>query len=232
MSAPALLLDLDGTLLDTAPDLAAALNHVLVEEGREPLPFGHIRPHVSHGAMRLVTLGFGEVGDAERLRLFERLIHLYAAAIATHSKLFDGFEALLQALHERGIPWGIVTNKIARLTDPLLQIVGLRQRMQCAVSGDTLPQRKPHPAPLLHAAALLNTAPEHCVYVGDAERDIQAARAAGMTSVVALWGYLGEQDRPQEWLADVMLQTPQDLHDWFFSRLLQPVTGPVTGASA
>lgn len=219
MSRPALLFDLDGTLLDTAPDLAAALNALLLEEGREPLPYGHIRPMVSHGAARLVLLGFGEQPEAEHRRLFNRVLELYAAALAVHSRLFDGFATLLDTLDARDIPWGIVTNKIARLTDPLLNQLGLRQRMGCAVSGDTLPQRKPDPAPLLHAAALLDVEPANCIYVGDAERDIQAARAAGMTSVVALWGHLSEHDRPQEWLADVMLSTPTDLHDWFFSRI-------------
>lgn len=208
----ALLLDLDGTLLDTAPDLAGALNALLMEEGREPLPFERIRPHVSHGANRLVTLGFGAVEGAERERLYKRLLDIYRDALAHKTCLFEGFKELLESLTARNMRWGIVTNKPAWLTEPLLETLGICAH--CVVSGDTLAERKPHPLPLLHAAELLKLTPADCIYVGDAERDIQAARAAGMQSLVALWGYLSEDDMPHVWQADGMVTSPAELGAW------------------
>ncbi len=150
--ASALLLDLDGTLLDTAPDMGGALNLLRAEHGLEPLPAATIRPVVSHGAMRLVALGFPEAAgdDFETLRL--RFLDLYAANLAVGTRLFPGFDAVLDRLEAQGLPWGIVTNKPGWLTDPLLAALGLDRRAACAVSGDTLAERKPHPLPLLHAA--------------------------------------------------------------------------------
>ncbi len=210
----ALLLDLDGTLLDTAPDMGGALNRLRAERGLEPLPFATIRPVVSHGAVRLVTLGFpGSAGDAfEALRL--RFLELYAQHLAEHTTLFPGIEAVLDELEARGLPWGVVTNKPGWLTDPLLAALELDRRAACVVSGDTLPERKPHPLPLLHAAALVRVPPERCVYVGDAERDIQAGRAAGMATVVAAYGYLSEQDDPGGWQPTGIVAEPGELRDW------------------
>jgi len=210
----ALLLDLDGTLLDTAPDMGGALNRLRAEHGCEPLPFSSIRPVVSHGAVRLVSLGFPEASGAafEALRL--RFLEIYAQHLAEGTRLFDGFELVLESLEARGLPWGIVTNKPGWLTDPLLAALGLDRRAACAVSGDTLAERKPHPLPLLHAASLLGVRPEHCIYVGDAERDIQAGRAAGMTTVVASYGYLSQQDDPVSWQPHGIVATPQELLDW------------------
>lgn len=212
MKKRALLLDLDGTLLDTAPDLAAALNALLLEEGKEPLPFAQIRPVVSHGGLRLVSLGFGALEEMEHIRLYQRLLAIYRNALALQTCLFEGFEEIFRRLKTLEMRWGVVTNKPAWLTEPLLDALGLRAH--CVVSGDTLAERKPHPLPLLHAAQLLNSDPADCIYVGDAERDIQAARAAGMKALVALWGYLGAQDQPHAWQADGMIETPQDLLPW------------------
>ena len=215
MTGPsALLLDLDGTLLDTAPDMGGALNLLRAEHGLEPLPREVIRPVVSHGAMRLVALGFPETtGDAfESLRL--RFLELYAANLAVGTRLFPGFEAVLDQLEARGLPWGIVTNKPGWLTDPLLAALGLDRRAACAVSGDTLPERKPHPLPLLHAARLVGVDPGRCVYVGDAERDIQAGRAAGMTTLVASYGYLSQHDDPLSWQPHGIVATPAELLGW------------------
>ncbi len=210
MSGPAaLLLDLDGTLLDTAPDMGGALNLLRAEHGLDPLPAHVIRPVVSHGAMRLVALGFPEAtGDTfEALR--RRFLDLYAANLAIGTRLFPGFEDVLESLESRGLPWGIVTNKPGWLTDPLLAALGLDRRAACAVSGDTLAERKPHPLPLLHAARLVGVEPARCVYVGDAERDIQAGRAAGMTTVV---------EDPLQWQPHGVVASPDELLQWMEHR--------------
>jgi phosphoglycolate phosphatase len=208
------LFDLDGTLLDTAPDMAGALNELRVLEGMTPLPFASLRQHVSHGSARLVSVGFGlEAGDEyERLRL--RFLDVYRARLASDTRPFDGMDHVLAAVESAGFAWGVVTNKPGWLTEPLLQALGLRGRCACVVSGDTLPVRKPHPAPLLHAAEALGLAPGDCTYVGDAERDIQAGRAAGMRTLVAAFGYLGDGDDPEAWGADGLLSRPLDLLGW------------------
>jgi phosphoglycolate phosphatase len=219
VSGPAaLLLDLDGTLLDTAPDMGGALNLLRAEHGLEPLPAHVIRPVVSHGAMRLVALGFPEAtGDAfEALR--RRFLDLYAANLAVGTRLFPGFEDVLASLESRGLPWGIVTNKPGWLTDPLLAALGLDRRAACAVSGDTVAERKPHPLPLLHAARLVGVEPARCVYVGDAERDIQAGRAAGMTTVVATYGYISASEDPLQWQPHGVAASPDELLQWMERR--------------
>jgi N-acetyl-D-muramate 6-phosphate phosphatase len=210
----ALLLDLDGTLLDTAPDMGGALNLLRAEHGLEPLPAARIRPVVSHGAVRLVALGFPEASGAEFERLRLRFLDLYAGRLAEGTRLFPGFESVLDVLEARDTPWGIVTNKPGWLTGPLLESLGLGRRAACAVSGDTLAERKPHPLPLLHAAGLIGVAAERCVYVGDAERDIQAGRAAGMTTVVAAYGYLSAEDDPSRWQPDGIVGSPDELLSW------------------
>jgi N-acetyl-D-muramate 6-phosphate phosphatase len=208
------LFDLDGTLLDTAPDLIRVLNQVRVEQGKLPVPYELARTQVSHGSSGLIRLGFPElIGEPlEKLRL--RLLDLYGAQLAVDTALFDGCEAVLQALQQRQLAWGIVTNKPGFLTVPLLAALGLDRRAGCVVSGDTLPQRKPHPAPLLLAASQLSLPPETCLYVGDAERDVQSARAAGMQVLVARYGYLGPEDDPDSWQPDAQINTPLQIIDW------------------
>jgi phosphoglycolate phosphatase len=208
------LFDLDGTLLDTAPDLIRVLNQVRVEQGRAPVPYELARTQVSHGSSGLIRLGFPDLGgDAlETLRL--RLLELYSAQLAIDTALFDGCESLLEALQSRAMPWGIVTNKPGFLTTPLLTTLGLDSRAGCVVSGDTLPQRKPHPAPLLLAASQLSLQPQQCLYVGDAERDVQSARAAGMPVLVARYGYLGPDDDPDSWQPDAHIDAPLQILDW------------------
>lgn len=211
----ALLFDLDGTLADTAPDLAAALNALLAELGRPPLPFDAIRPHVSHGARALIRLGLdlGD-GDPEFAPLHLRFLDLYRGAIAAHTTLFDGMEGLLATAEARGIPWGVVTNKPAWLTDPLMAALGLTARAACIVSGDTTAHPKPHPEPMFHASRQVGVPPEACLFVGDAERDIEAARRAGMRSLVANFGYLGPDDRPETWGADGAVDHPGEIVAW------------------
>jgi phosphoglycolate phosphatase len=208
------LLDLDGALLDTAPDMAAALNRLRAENGIAALDQSVIRPHVSHGAAALVRLGFPDVSEDEFQRLRERFLEVYASDIARATSVFPGFEAVLQALEARAMPWGVVTNKQTSLTTPLLAHLRLTERAACVVCGDTVTQRKPHPAPLLHAAGLLGLEPRECVYVGDAERDVQAGRAAGMHTLIALFGYLGAHDRPELWQADALIRDPGELLGW------------------
>ena len=214
-----ILFDLDGTLLDTAPDLADALNTVLIENQRSPLPLDDIRPAVSHGGVALVRLGFnmGRSNPAfENLR--KRLLEIYRDNISRRTQPFPGISELLDSIEQRGLNWGIVTNKPGWLTEPLLQDLNLFNRAACVVSGDTLDERKPHPAPMLHASRLANSRPEQCVYIGDAQRDIEAGNNAGMQTLVALFGYLQEEDEPHTWNANSMIEQPQDLLAWMDSR--------------
>ena len=208
------LFDLDGTLLDTAHDMMNALNALRAEENLVPLPYEKVRCQVSHGANALVKLSFGELSPAEHEVMRQRLLDIYRRQLARHTVLFEGGDEMLRDLERRGLHWGIVTNKPGWLTDPLLIEVGLHTRARAVVSGDTLPHRKPHPLPLLHAAETMGIKPGECVYVGDAERDMQAAQAAGMFALVAGFGYLGEEDRADQWFSHGWLDTPLDLLDW------------------
>jgi phosphoglycolate phosphatase len=219
VSLRTVLFDLDGTLADTAPDLAYALNRVLEEQGRAPLPFDVIRPVVSHGGLALTRLGFGigpEHPDFAARR--QRLLDIYRDNIARETRLFPGMAELLDTIEQRDMNWGVVTNKPAWLTEPLMAALGLDKRAACIVSGDTCTNRKPHPEPMLHACHLAGSLAHHCVYVGDAERDIEAGRRAGMNTLVALFGYIGDSDRPQDWGADAMLETPQLIREWIDKR--------------
>jgi phosphoglycolate phosphatase len=218
--AAAILFDLDGTLLDTAPDMIGALNRLRVEHDRAPLPLAEARAHVSHGALRLVRLGFPDVHDDGLEPLRQRFLELYAANLADGTCLFPGIDHVLATLEAERLPWGVVTNKPGWLTDPLLERLGLYERACCVVSGDTVAERKPHPLPLLHAARATGVSPAHCVYVGDAERDIVAGRAAGMQTVVAAYGYLSPEDRPLLWNPHGVVDRPEDLLDWVTLRHL------------
>jgi phosphoglycolate phosphatase len=209
--AGALLFDLDGTLLDTAPDMVAALNALRTEEGLPPLPFEALRPFVSHGARGLVEAGFPDVPPVLHDPLRLRFVHRYREALSGGTRLFPGCEALLARLEAAGVPWGIVTNKPGWLATPLLQDLNLGTRTACLVAGDTLSVRKPDPAPLFHAAKLLGLAPETCVYAGDAERDIQAARGAGMRAIAVGWGYYAPGEDPAGWRPDAIAATPAAL---------------------
>jgi N-acetyl-D-muramate 6-phosphate phosphatase len=216
--ARAVLFDLDGTLLDTAPDMAQSLNDLLAEQSHEPLPFANIRPYVSHGSAALVRLGFPHASEADFLLLRDRFLAIYRRQLAVGTRLFPGVEELLAQLEGDGIPWGIVTNKPAWLTEPLLELLDLRKRTRAVVSGDTFPERKPHPRPLLWAAQQLEVEPAACVYVGDAERDILAARAANMRALVARFGYIAPADKPDEWPAHGWIDAPLEVLDWLEDR--------------
>lgn len=211
----AVLFDLDGTLIDTAPDMAAALNSLLRQEHRQTLPFERIRPTVSKGSLALVKLGFGGELTETRLRTLQQaFLEKYSQAICVQSRLFDGLDALLNDLDGQHVPWGVVTNKPAWLTEPLLRLLNLYHRCACIVSGDTLPRRKPYPDPLLHACKLIHKLPKECVYVGDDERDVVAGNAAGMHTLIARYGYLGEDEKPINWGADGMIEDVEGLRRW------------------
>jgi len=211
----AVFFDLDGTLADTAPDMAAAINTLLAEEGCSPLPFARIRPRVSHGSRALIELGFGFTeGHPDYPRLRQRFLDLYRELLAVETRLFTGMTELLAALEHDGITWGVVTNKPGWLTDPLIVALGLTERAACIVSGDTTAHAKPHPEPLLHASRSVAVPPSRCLYVGDAERDIEAGRRAGMRTLVATFGYLDEDDRPEAWGADGQVESPAEIRDW------------------
>ncbi len=210
----AILFDLDGTLLDTAPDMVAALNTLRRERRRDALPYEDVRALVSHGSARLVKLGFPDAGPETFASLQKRYLEIYRGALSVGTRLFEGMDRVLATLAERGLRSGIVTNKPAWLTDPLLAELGLTARFVCVVSGDTVEQRKPHPMPMLHAAALAGVEAGDCLYVGDAERDVQAAHAAGMPALVAAYGYLQPGENWQSWGADGAIQAPLDLLAW------------------
>lgn len=214
----AILFDLDGTLADTAPDLAAAVNLLRSERGLALTPYELLRPTASAGARGMIGAAFGLLPHDEGFEALKTsFLDNYEAAIAVHSRLFDGVAELLAGLEAAGLAWGIVTNKPARFTDPLVPLIGLGHA-GCVVSGDTTPYPKPHPEPLLEAARRIGIPPEQCWYVGDDLRDIQAGAAAGMLTVACAWGYCGSSE-PATWNADHLLDSPQALLDLVQSAL-------------
>lgn len=215
MSIRTILFDLDGTLADTAPDLAFALNSVLKEQGRSPLPFDVIRPVVSHGGIALTKLGFGINPDHPEFDpLRQRLLEIYSENIARETSLFSGMQELIDNIENSNRNWGVVTNKPSWLTEPLMRELGLMERAACVVSGDTCNNRKPHPEPILYGCELAGSEADECLYIGDAERDIEAGRRAGLHTIVAMFGYIGEQDNPEDWQADALLNTPAEIFEW------------------
>ncbi len=210
-----ILFDLDGTLADTAPDMTGALNKLLREQGREPLPQAAVRNHVSRGAAGVLRRAFGEdLGNDALERLRVRFLELYAADLCVESRVFPGMFEVLTHIEALGLRWGVVTNKPAWLTDRLVDSLNLSARAACVVSGDTTDQRKPHPKPLLYACGCCNCDAASCVYIGDDQRDIQAGEAAGMATLVALYGYIDEQEDPHRWGADGVLNDISELLGW------------------
>lgn len=209
------LFDLDGTLLDTAPDLGAAVNRLRAEHGRPPLTDAAIRPYVSAGAPGLIKLGLGIARDDARFaELRARLLELYAEHLAELTRPFPGINELLARLDAAGTAWGIVTNKPAFLTTPLLAAIPEMHSAAAVVSGDTLAQHKPDPAPVLHACALANVAAERSVFFGDDRRDVDAGRKAGTATAVALYGYIGIEEEPGTWGADALFEDVEGFSGW------------------
>jgi phosphoglycolate phosphatase len=205
----AVLFDLDGTLLDSAPDLGFALNQVCRENGLPEIPAEVFTPVASHGSRGL--LGLTQLDEDALLALKPRFLDIYRNNLALHSKLFDGVETLLSSLRRNQIKIGIVTNKPEFLTHPLIAQFEALQSISVVVCGDTLQEAKPSPKPLYYAAEQLTVDPKDCVYIGDAERDIVAGRNAGMVTVLAEYGYISSTDQPQQWLADYTIAHPNAL---------------------
>ncbi len=211
----AIFFDLDGTLIDTAPDMGGALNRLLNAHHLPVRTMEAIRPHVSDGANALIKMGFPRpVDDSEMQTLRQEYLQIYSEHLADESQLFDGMGNALDAIEKHRIPWGIVTNKPAWLTEPLLEQLDLRQRCACVVSADTCSQRKPHPMPMYHACELAHVKPENCLYVGDALRDIQAGNAAGMATLIARYGYITPGECTSTWRAGGSINHPDELLNW------------------
>ena len=208
----AVLFDLDGTLIDSAPDLAGTGNDMRLARGLAPLPYEHFRPMVGAGARGMVGIAL-QVGpsDAGFTELRDEFLARYEQRMTQQTQVFEAIRPVLAALQALGLPWGIVTNKAQRFTNPLVRALGLQAQAAVVISGDTTPHAKPHPAPLLEAARQMALLPEHCIYVGDDLRDVQAGRAAGMGTVAAAWGYLGAGEPIGAWGADHVIETPGQL---------------------
>ncbi len=207
----AALFDLDGTLLDSAPDMLATANRMRKVRDMGPMTLADIRPHVSKGARAMLSAAFPGMEVTAREALVPEFLSLYQQELGRHSVLFDGVDALLSALEAAGTVWGIVTNKPEYLARDILPQLGWETRCAVLIGGDTLAEKKPHPLPLQVAAERIGVPAGECMYVGDDERDIVAARAAGMPSVAALWGYRQADEQPADWLPDVLVDTPADL---------------------
>lgn len=214
------LFDLDGTILDTAPDLGNALNHVLSLHNKAPCTYAEYRATASHGSKKMLELGFGDEFNHYDFDLLKtQFLEYYEHNISADTRYFDGMENFLITLNDKAIPWGIVTNKPKYLTTKLLTCFPLLSECQVVVSGDSLPVAKPHPAPLLFAAEKIQRLPERIWYIGDAERDIQAAKAANMISVLASYGYIEEHEDTEKWLADYDINSASQLPELILSNI-------------
>ncbi|MGA9664847.1 MAG: HAD-IA family hydrolase [Gallionella sp.] len=208
----AVLFDLDGTFADTAPDLAAALNHARARRNLPPLPIEVLRPQCSHGSRGLLKTGFGiEPGHPDYDTLRDILLDHYASNICVHTRLFGDTAKLIAELEQRKIKWGIVTNKPHRYTVPLMRALGYADRADCLVSGDTCAHPKPHPEPMLKACEIIGVAASECIYLGDDLRDMQAANASGMRGIIANYGYVGDDVSVESWQAHGSIDSPSEL---------------------
>lgn len=210
----AVLLDLDGTLLDTGPDMARIVNLLRVAQQLSPLPYADLRAYVSHGSAALLRAAFPGTEGVRLAAMQGRFLELYREQLVVETRPFPGFEPVLARLEAHGIPWGVITNKPGWLTEPLLRQLALYERAACVLSGDSLPVCKPDPLPLLTAAQRIAVAPEQCLYLGDALRDMQAARAANMVALGARYGYIGAQEDTANWPVTAWIDSPSELLDW------------------
>jgi N-acetyl-D-muramate 6-phosphate phosphatase len=212
LNLQAVLFDLDGTLIDSAPDLGGAGNEMRLARGLEPYPLERFRPMVGSGARGMLSVALGvDPQDDHFIDLRDEFLQRYEARMTHNTHVFKAMLPVLQALKDAVLPWGIVTNKAARFSEPLLRALPDLAATATLVCGDTMPRAKPHPDPLLEAARRMNVAPEHCVYVGDDLRDIQAGQAAGMPTVAVAWGYLGMGEAIDTWGATHIAKTPHEL---------------------
>ncbi|MFL2554505.1 MAG: HAD-IA family hydrolase [Candidatus Rariloculaceae bacterium] len=212
MRIKAVLMDLDGTFADTAPDLVGALNAMLLRHSLPRVPYAIARNEVSNGSLALLKLGFGEIFKDNQIEpLQQEFLKTYKNDIATKSSIFKGLDSFVDNISSLGMRWGIVTNKPKAMTNPLLKALNISNEPACVISGDRLPQRKPHPAPLLLAADKLDLPPESCIYIGDAARDIEAGRAAKMRTIAVTYGYIRPHQDPYSWGADIVISRPSEL---------------------
>ncbi len=211
----AVLFDLDGTLVDSAPDLAGAANELRAARGLPALPYERLRPMVGTGARGMVGTALGvKPGDDGFEALRDEFLALYERRLLRETAVFAAVEPMLQRLEACAVPWGIVTNKALRFAAPLVEGLALHTRAAVLIGGDSTPHAKPHPAPLLEAARRLGLAPQACAYVGDDHRDVVAGRAAGMATAAAGWGYLGAGEAIGDWGADIVVDAPPALLHW------------------
>ena len=218
-SIAAVLFDLDGTLADTAPDMARTVNLMREKRGLSPVPSEKVRPHVSKGARGMICSAFDMTTEHPDYRAMrDEFLDLYKDNLCIGTQLFPGMEELLTGLESYGLRWGVVTNKAERFAHPVMEGLGLAERAAVVVGGDTCPRPKPFPDSLLFAAQKLNVTPAQTLYVGDDERDVQAARAAGMPVIVAGYGYLGDGPAPAKWGADAIVQSVPEINVWLQRR--------------
>lgn len=211
----AVLFDLDGTLADTAPDFGGALNRMLIRHQRLPMAFGELRHHITNGSRAMIQVGFEMRGDEPEFDdLRTELLDEYLSKVHEHTALFPGIEELLQNLEARKTPWGVVTNKPSRFTNPLLKSMGITSRAGCIVSADEVARAKPFPDPIVRGCEIIGVTPGNCVYVGDDLRDVEAAHAAGMRVIGVRWGYIAPDDDPETWGADVLVSRAGEIDDW------------------
>jgi N-acetyl-D-muramate 6-phosphate phosphatase len=209
------LFDLDGTLLDTAPDLLEALNWAMQQHGYAPVAKDEIRPYISFGAVAMVRKSLSaDTSETTRNRVMQTMLDYYQDHIAERTQLFDGMQEVLETLESRGIAWGVVTNKRKRFTLPLMDALQLAGRAACLVSGDSAAAGKPHPDPVLLACRQAGVAPRHCVFIGDSAHDIAAGKSAGTLTLAALYGYLQADDDPGKWGADGLVHNPREILPW------------------
>ena len=220
MDLKALLLDLDGTLVDTAPDMVGALNRVLVKHGQAKVDYQQAHKLVSNGGRALIEFGFGSaIKNYDADALLQEFLDDYKTHVCEQSILFNGMSKVLEFCESNSLKWGVITNKPIELAKGVLDGLGLLKRCAILLGGDSLPVKKPDPVPMLHACMVMHLAPSQCVYVGDHERDIQAGNAAGMDSAVALWGYIDDKQTPEQWQAKALVEAPQGLISLMQDRL-------------
>lgn len=211
----AVLFDLDGTLLDTGLDLWHAMNTTLAKHNKEPVEYAYFRQSITHGAIGMITHTFAISPDDPSIETIkQQFLTEYESILSHHTELFEGMDKLLDFLEQQLLPWGIVTNKSTRFTLPLLEKMNLHQRPQCIVTGDTLEQMKPHPAPLQHACKLINKQPERTLYIGDYKTDVEACRAANMPHIIVSYGYYANDEHPHQWQADHVVDHADEIVDW------------------
>ena len=213
------LFDLDGTLVDTAPDLIACLNKALVAHGYPTVDNTNIKPCISMGALAMIKHVTQEADEALQTNMLNYMLDCYQNNIAEHSRFFTGINETLDMIDSLGLKWGVVTNKRERFTLPLMNAMNLMDRAACVISGDTTANSKPHPEPMLAACRQAQVKPENCVYIGDASHDIAAGKSANMKTLAAVYGYLKDEDQPENWGADALIDHPQQLQHWIQATL-------------